>query len=56
MKNKTLLHLAGVITAVFLILALTNNQITAQTGNLVKNPSFETGGKNIGQDYNQNRN
>jgi len=35
-------------------IVFTGSAVKAQGGNLVANPSFETGGASIGQDYNQN--
>ena len=50
------ISLVGFIVAffIFLSLGLLNNEIKAQNGNLVTNPSFEIGGSAIGQEYNQN--
>ena len=49
----------SIILVVFIFLAFIvlrggNTMIFAQSANLVANPSFETGGASIGQDYNQN--
>ena len=52
MKRKRLLF--GIILLSLMAVGLISTKITAQSGNLVANPSFESGGANIGQDYNQN--
>ena len=53
MKKKRLLFTAGIIILSFMAVGLISTKITAQSGNLVANPSFESGGADIGQDYNQ---
>lgn len=55
-RSGVFFTILSVIVAVSAIvtLSVTNTSIIAQVANLVTNPSFETGGTSIGQDYNQN--